>query len=97
MLSAGMSLGTGRCTEHPLRPGIGICVECRRVVCAECSTPVEGINRCARCLASRLQPALVQADFQPLGPVAWGAAALAVGILYVLALALTGLVAALVR
>jgi hypothetical protein len=49
-----MSLGTGRCYEHPDRPGLGICVECRRVICSECTTQFEGINRCARCLQGRL-------------------------------------------
>jgi len=39
------------CYQHPQRLGIGICVVCRQVVCAECSTPFEGINRCAACLA----------------------------------------------
>jgi hypothetical protein len=39
------------CYHHPQRLGIGICVECRQVVCAECSTQFEGINRCASCLA----------------------------------------------
>lgn len=43
------------CHHHPQRLGIGICVECRQVVCAECSTPFEGINRCAPCLV-RLAP-----------------------------------------
>ena len=43
------------CHHHPQRLGIGICVECRQVVCAECSTQFEGINRCARCLA-RMAP-----------------------------------------
>jgi hypothetical protein len=38
------------CYQHAQRLGIGICVECRQVVCAECSTQFEGINRCARCL-----------------------------------------------
>jgi len=41
----------GSCHYHPMRAGIGICVECRQVVCAECSTQFEGINRCAACLA----------------------------------------------
>jgi hypothetical protein len=48
-----MSLGSGRCYEHPDRPGLGICVECRRVICSECTTQFEGINRCARCLQAR--------------------------------------------
>ncbi len=42
---------SGNCHYHPMRAGIGICVECREVVCSECSTPFEGINRCARCLS----------------------------------------------
>jgi len=44
---------SGRCRYHPERMGIGICVECRNVICAECSTQFEGINRCASCLARR--------------------------------------------
>lgn len=47
-------VGSGRCYEHPDRAGIGICVECRNVICQECTTQFEGINRCAKCLAARL-------------------------------------------
>ena len=47
-------VGSGRCYEHPDRAGIGICVECRNVICQECTTQFEGINRCARCLGKRL-------------------------------------------
>lgn len=49
-----MSLGSGRCFDHPDRPGLGICVECRKVICSECTTQFEGINRCASCLRARL-------------------------------------------
>jgi hypothetical protein len=49
-----MSAGAGHCEAHPERAGVGVCVECRRVLCAECSTRFEGINRCARCLQARL-------------------------------------------
>lgn len=42
---------SGTCHYHPARPGLGVCVECRQVVCAECTTQFEGINRCAACLA----------------------------------------------
>lgn len=45
---------SGRCHYHPDRPGLGVCVECRRVICSECSTQFEGINRCASCLEARL-------------------------------------------
>lgn len=49
---------TGRCYDHPDRPGIGICVECRHVVCRECTTQVDGINRCASCLRKHAQAAV---------------------------------------
>ncbi|MFT3707199.1 MAG: hypothetical protein QM817_05965 [Archangium sp.] len=49
-----MALGSGRCHYHPERPGLGICVECRNVICTECTTQFEGINRCAKCLSARL-------------------------------------------
>lgn len=42
---------SGNCHYHPARPGIGICVECRQVICQECTTQFDGINRCASCLA----------------------------------------------
>ncbi len=50
-----MIQGSGRCHYHPERAGLGVCVECRRVICRECTTQFEGINRCASCLAQRLQ------------------------------------------
>ena len=52
-----MIAGSGRCFYHPERSGIGICVECKRVICTECTTQFEGINRCAKCLAARLAEA----------------------------------------
>jgi hypothetical protein len=39
------------CRNHPEREALGICVECRTRVCAECVTKVEGINYCVACLA----------------------------------------------
>jgi hypothetical protein len=48
-----VDLSSGRCSYHPQTPGIGICIECRAVICAECTTQFEGINRCARCLAQK--------------------------------------------
>jgi hypothetical protein len=50
-----MIQGSGRCHYHPERTGLGVCVECRRVICRECTTQFEGINRCARCLEKRLE------------------------------------------
>jgi hypothetical protein len=38
------------CHYHPERPGIGVCVRCRRVICADCCTRLDGINHCHACL-----------------------------------------------
>ena len=57
-----MSIGSGRCHYHPERPGLGICVECRHVICRECTTQFEGINRCASCLSARLKKATTLQD-----------------------------------
>ncbi|HEY3353801.1 MAG TPA: hypothetical protein VGQ83_11175 [Polyangia bacterium] len=45
-----------QCAQHPEREAIGICIVCRRPICTECSTPIDGINRCAACVAA-LAPA----------------------------------------
>lgn len=41
------------CANHPQREAIGICVQCRTRICAECVTKVDGINHCVSCLARR--------------------------------------------
>ena len=66
-----MLAGSGRCFYHPDRSGIGVCVECRRVICTECTTQFEGINRCAKCLAARLAAAkkLVERNDWSVGPI----------------------------
>lgn len=61
-----MSLTSGRCASHPDRHGLGVCVECRKVVCEECTTRFEGINRCTSCLAAR-QAALATVQGIPEG------------------------------
>jgi hypothetical protein len=38
------------CLYHPDRQGIGVCVRCRVVICAECCTRLDGINHCHSCL-----------------------------------------------
>lgn len=68
-----MIQGSGRCHYHPERTGLGICVECHRVICRECTTQFEGINRCASCLSQRLR-ALEQSPERrewTVGHVAW--------------------------
>lgn len=42
-----------RCFNHPDRPALAICVDCRRPVCQACSTLWEGIHCCVDCLAKR--------------------------------------------
>ncbi|MGV3723475.1 MAG: hypothetical protein ACO1SX_21480 [Actinomycetota bacterium] len=43
---------TFRCANHPEREGVGICVSCRGTVCVECSTKIDRMNYCIRCLQS---------------------------------------------
>jgi hypothetical protein len=46
-----MSVSVAVCENHQQREAIGVCVQCRRRVCSECSTKVEGINYCVACLS----------------------------------------------
>ena len=38
------------CHFHNDRPGIGICMRCRVVICSACCTRVNGVNHCHACL-----------------------------------------------
>ena len=40
------------CHYHPDRTAMGVCMRCRRVICAACSTRMDGINYCHACLAA---------------------------------------------
>lgn len=73
---------SGRCFYHPDRSGIGICVECRNVICTECTTQFEGINRCAKCLAKRLAQAKQAAERNDLSVGSFTLAALAAASLF---------------
>lgn len=42
-----------RCFNHPDRPALAVCVDCRRSICQSCSTLWEGIHCCVDCLAKR--------------------------------------------
>lgn len=48
--------GATACANHPRREAIGICVRCRKQVCGECTTKVDGINHCVSCLAELAGP-----------------------------------------
>ncbi len=42
------------CVHHPDAPGIAQCVGCGEVICAACTTRIQGRNLCAGCLAGEL-------------------------------------------
>lgn len=44
---------SARCFNHPERPALAVCVDCRRPICQACSTQWEGIHCCVDCLAKR--------------------------------------------
>jgi len=73
------------CQSHADREAIGVCVACRARICAECSTKVDGINHCVRCLAALAAPAPARAPAargSALGAV-WALGWLAAGTLLV--------------
>lgn len=45
------SLAIVACANHEGREAIGVCVRCRRRVCSECTTKIDGINHCVGCFA----------------------------------------------
>jgi hypothetical protein len=40
------------CYYHEDRPAIGICMHCRVPICAACTTRLQGVNHCHKCLAA---------------------------------------------
>ena len=61
------------CRYHPDIPGVGICVRCRTVICADCCTRLQGINHCHECLR-----ALARSPARPRGRLTAMLGALAV-------------------
>jgi hypothetical protein len=53
------------CRYHPDTDGVGICMRCRTVICADCCTRLQGINHCHECLK-----ALARVPSRPRGRVA---------------------------
>ncbi len=49
-------VGAFRCVNHADRAAIGVCVKCRSQVCADCTTKVQGINHCLKCLQRQVLP-----------------------------------------
>jgi hypothetical protein len=40
------------CYYHEDRSAIGICMHCRVPICADCTTRLQGVNHCHKCLAA---------------------------------------------
>ena len=40
------------CHYHPDRSAIGVCMRCRRLICVDCTTRVDGVNHCHACLST---------------------------------------------
>jgi hypothetical protein len=38
------------CQFHPDRAAVGLCMRCRRTICADCCTRLQGVNHCHACL-----------------------------------------------
>ncbi len=60
------------CANHADREAIGICVKCRKRVCGECTTKVDGINHCVSCFAELVE---AHADEKPVAKAEHPAAA----------------------
>lgn len=54
-----------RCYNHPDREGVGVCVGCRSVVCVECTTKIDRMNYCIRCLSAAKVPQAAAAKEDP--------------------------------
>jgi len=63
------TLTTQICAHHPERPGIALCMSCRKVVCQECTSTWDGVNHCRPCLATR--SAQLQVRSSPLSWAFW--------------------------
>jgi hypothetical protein len=61
-----------RCANHPDREGVGICVSCRSVICVECSTKIDRMNYCIRCLQAARQTVQEQRRENPVADTALG-------------------------
>jgi hypothetical protein len=57
------------CANHPQREAVGICVDCRKRVCVECTTKVDGINHCVSCLRTMSGPAREEASVATTSPL----------------------------
>jgi hypothetical protein len=63
------------CYYHGDRPGVGVCMRCRVVICSACCTRLDGVNHCHACL----KVLGGRRDERRTGPSLWPLAAVAVG------------------
>lgn len=68
------------CANHPRREAIGVCVTCRKQVCGECTTKVDGVNHCVSCLAALAGPSHREAAAETPASSALGALWLTAGV-----------------
>jgi hypothetical protein len=61
-------VSSASCEQHEGRAAVGICVHCKRPLCGDCITKVDGINHCRACLETQA-PAPPQSARRPLGAV----------------------------
>src|SRR5579872_7113753 len=91
-------LPASRCYNHPDREGVGICVGCRAVVCVECTTRIDRMNYCIRCLQGATGPVRETVRDEPAGDRAIGIPLLVASVVTTAALfALMGLLLAALR
>jgi hypothetical protein len=69
------------CHYHEDRPAVGICMRCRRAICAGCTTRLDGVNHCHQCL-KKLSRAAAEAPGAAISGVSVGLAVLLVGFLF---------------
>ena len=58
------------CFYHEDRAAVGICMRCRRDICAACCTRLDGVNHCHRCLKELGRRSAEQVPKRPSGTVA---------------------------
>jgi hypothetical protein len=58
------------CQYHNDRPGVGVCMRCRAVICAACCTRVDGINHCHACLKALAAKPVTARRRRPAAPLA---------------------------
>lgn len=59
------SLADARCAGHAARAAVALCRSCLTPRCGECVVKLDGVNHCARCLASLFPPPVPEKSADP--------------------------------